>query len=116
MIDWKQVQQLEDDVGSEDFAEVVALFLDEVEETLAPLRNPDTVDLDRIGEIMHFLKGSAYNLGFRAFGDFCSRGEELAKSGKAAEVDLPLTVSLYEQSKAEFLADASLHCSYTAAA
>ena len=35
MIEWDRVAELRDEVGAEDFAEVVELFLDEVEATLA---------------------------------------------------------------------------------
>lgn len=116
MIDWKQVQQLEEDVGTEDFAEVVALFLDEVDEAIEPLKAPEGIPLDTVGALLHFLKGSAYNLGFEAFGSYCSNGEEMAKAGEAAEVDLLRVVDLYEQSRAHFLAEASAHCSYDTAA
>jgi HPt (histidine-containing phosphotransfer) domain-containing protein len=107
MIDWKQVVQLEEDVGQEDFAEVVTLFLDEVDTAIEPLKTPKDVPLDTIESVMHFLKGSAYSLGFKVFGDYCSLGEKMAKSGSAAKVDLLQAVTLYEQSRAHFLREAS---------
>lgn len=116
MIDWKQVKQLEADVGSEDFAEVVALFLDEVDEAIEPLKSPGGISLDNVSSVMHFLKGSALNLGFETFGAYCSQSEELAKSGAPGDVDQLHVVTLYEQSRALFLAEASQHCSYGAAA
>ena len=43
MIDWARVSELRDEVGAEDFDEVVELFLEEVEEAIAALR--DLTDL-----------------------------------------------------------------------
>jgi hypothetical protein len=40
MINWSQIKQLEEDVGAEDLAEVVMLFLSEVDEAISEL---DTV-------------------------------------------------------------------------
>ena len=43
MIDWARVSELRDEVGAEDFDEVVELFLEEVDEAIAALR--DLTDL-----------------------------------------------------------------------
>ena len=43
MIDWASVSELRDEVGAEDFDEVVELFLEEVDEAIIALR--DLVDL-----------------------------------------------------------------------
>jgi len=102
MINWQRVNELRDEVGSEDFLEVVDLFLEEVEEVIERLRaNPDpsTYEAD-----LHFLKGSALNLGFRAFGDICGEGEKFARENNPADFDLQAVVSTYELSMAEFLA------------
>ena len=37
MIDWNRISTLRDEVGAEDFDEVVELFLDEVEEVILPV-------------------------------------------------------------------------------
>lgn len=42
MINWKRVNELRDEIGPEDFAEVVELFLEEVEQVIDKLREaPD---------------------------------------------------------------------------
>jgi HPt (histidine-containing phosphotransfer) domain-containing protein len=112
MIDWSQIKQLEDDIGAEDFGEVIVIFLEEVEETIDKLRSGDAFPVDEIESTMHFLKGSALNLGFQDFADLCSDGESKAKNGAGTEVALSQVVSLYDASKVEFLANAATHTSY----
>ena len=116
MIDWEQVQQLESDVGSEDFAEVVAMFIDEVDEAVEPFATDQQFAPDILSATMHFMKGSAYNLGFVAFADYCATSEQLAATGRASDVDLAKVVRLYNESKSAFLADVANYCNYTVAA
>ncbi len=101
MISWDRVNELRDEVGEEDFAEVVSLFLEEVEEVMTRLQSkPDPASYEAD---LHFLKGSALNLGFRALSTLC-RDKEMKISGNASgEIDLGDIFSTYEQSKAEFL-------------
>ncbi|NOR30990.1 MAG: Hpt domain-containing protein, partial [Sulfitobacter sp.] len=61
MIDWAQVNTLRDDVGKDYFAEIIDIFIDEVEDVIEKLRN--VPDLNTLGDDLHFLKGSALNLG-----------------------------------------------------
>ena len=65
MIDWARVSEFHDEVGAEDFDEVVALFLEEVDEAIAALR--DLTDLSELEPQCRFLKGSALNIGFSDF-------------------------------------------------
>lgn len=74
MIDWERVAELQEEVGTEDFYEVVELFFEEVEEALDRLVTQNVAT----AESLHFLKGSALNLGF----------EELAALCKVAEQDI----------------------------
>lgn len=101
MINWDQVTALRDEVGTEDFDDIVALFLDEVEEVTDRLANAQTSH--SVEEDLHFLKGSALNLGFTAFSDLCQKGETLAAHGGAGKVDLQQILSTYEMSKESFL-------------
>ena len=101
MIDWDKVNVLRDEVGEEDFDEVVELFLDEVEEALATLGQSDR----SLEHDMHFLKGSALNLGFVAFSDLCRNAEDAASSGQADGVDVGEVIQSYHQSKKVFLSD-----------
>lgn len=101
MIDWGQVTRLRDEVGAEDFDDIVALFIEEVEEVTARLasgQSPVSVEED-----LHLLKGSALNLGFTRFSALCQSGETRAAQGEASRVDLQPILSAYAMSKAAFL-------------
>lgn len=111
MIDWNQIKQLEEDVGAEDLADVVEIFIEEVDEAVDALRNGSAPTGADLAAAMHFLKGSAYNLGFKAFGDKCSVGEKEANGGVGDKIDLSVIVELYDASKAEFMKSASMHSS-----
>lgn len=102
MIDWSRVQDLRDEIGADAFAEVVELFLEEVDTEIDKLRQRATT-LDLEGQL-HFLKGSALNLGFAAFSDLCHRGEQAAATGRSDTINLPEVLLCYERSKSAFLA------------
>lgn len=103
MIDWSRVKELCDEVGSEDFDEVVELFLDEVEEVIARLRTAP--DMSQLEQDLHFLKGSALSLGFASFSDLCQNGERVSADGQADQVNITEIISEFERSKIGFLAD-----------
>ena len=112
MIDWAQIKQLEEDIGEEDFGDVVSLFLAEVDEAVAQLgKNPPDTS-DKLAPALHFLKGSAYNLGFKAFGDYCSEGEKLSLEGKGEDVEIAKVITLYTDSKGVFFGQAADYCSF----
>ena len=100
MIDWERVNTLCDEVGADYFDEVVALFLDEVEDVITRLRSAP--DLKTLEDDLHFLKGSALGLGFRSFSALCQAGETLSAQGNAAEVDLEEILENYAASKQKF--------------
>ena len=102
MINWDRVIELREEVGSEDFLEVVDLFLEEVDDVIERLQETDCSS--EIEAQLHFLKGSALNLGFRALGELCSAGERLARDGRLGEFDLGDIFGVYGLSMAEFLA------------
>jgi len=101
-IDWARIAQLRSEIGEEDFREVAALFLDEVSETVDRLRAG--VPCGRVAEELHFLKGSALNLGFAALCELCRQGEVSAAAGRADAVDIPAIVACYAASRTEFTA------------
>lgn len=102
MIDWVRVNELRDEIGEEGFAEVVELFLDEVEEVVVRLgRAPDPQCFE---QDLHFLKGSAWNLGFAAFGALCQDGERRSAQGNPSTVDMGAVLASYAASKDHFLA------------
>lgn len=102
MIDWPRVKELRDEVGAEDFDEVVEIFLEEVEGVIEKLRGGDRSKLE---QDLHFLKGSAMNLGFDDFSSLCQVGERESALGNATTVDLDEIIGKYEVSKTTFLAE-----------
>lgn len=105
MIDWQRVNTLREEIGAEDFDEVVPMFLEEVEEVTDQLRaQPDIAKLE---DRMHFLKGSAVSLGFEAFSTMCGEGETKAAAGDGSCVDVAAILECYEQSKSAFMAGLS---------
>lgn len=100
MIDWNRVAELRDEVGPEDFGEVVELFLEEVEGVIARITAPGGANA--LEQDMHFLKGSALSLGFQEFSAMCQDGERTAAAGGAGQVDINAIAAKYEASKAEF--------------
>ena len=73
MIDWIRIDELRDEVGQDDFGDIVGVFFEEVQEALENLRRADTV-VTLLGQL-HFLLGSALNLGVSDFAAIC-RNEE----------------------------------------
>lgn len=112
MIDWSRVSELKAEIGEDAFAEVVELFLDEVETVLARIGRCRT--RAALAEEMHFLKGSAWNLGFREFGAVCQDGERRAAAA-GSDPDLERLFDSYGQSKAAFLAGLGRHAAPSAA-
>ncbi len=104
MIGWERVKELHGEIGAENFSEVMNLFLEEVEETLARL--PQVVQPREICEMLHFLKGCALNLGFVEFAEACLQAQARLNASQGAEFDVAALVRCYRDSKAEFLRSA----------
>ncbi len=100
MIDWTRVEELRDEIGAEDFSEVVELFLSEVEERIE-LASAKTVPAE-LAEDLHFLKGSALNLGFSEFAQRCSEGEANAANGLPFD-SIQTIEAAYQSAKGVFL-------------
>jgi len=101
MIDWDRATELRNEIGAEDFSEVVEMFLEEMEEEIAALR--DGAGADRLEDKLRFLKGSALNLGFARVAALCQTGESAAAKGQPDRIELEDLCRSYEASKAEFL-------------
>jgi HPt (histidine-containing phosphotransfer) domain-containing protein len=102
MIDWTRVNDLRNEVGPEDFDEVVDLFLQEVQEVIEKLRlSTQCADLEAD---LHFLKGSALSLGFSAFSNLCHTKEHMLRAGGETCVNLDEIIRSFEESKTAFLA------------
>ena len=96
MIDWSRVEELRDEIGAEDFDEVVELFLSEVEDRIdLALTKAESESFE---EDLHFLKGSALNLGFDQFAQPCGAGEQQVTNGLLFE-RMDEIFSAYQNSK-----------------
>ena len=102
MIDWARITELQNEIGLEDFDDVIELFLEEVEAEIADLRAG--YDQTQLEAKLHMLKGSALNMGFRTFAEHCQTGETAAAENRHSQIDVPATLTIYDLSKAEFLA------------
>lgn len=101
MIDWDRVAALREEVGPEDFDEVVDLFLDEVDEEIATLT--ESQNGTQLAEKLHFLKGSALNLGFTDFSSLCLKGETALAEDPECRFDVTAIESSYQLSRDHFL-------------
>jgi len=102
MIDWERAKQLQSEIGPDDFAEVVAMFLEEADEVIARLttrRGAQALESD-----LHFLKGSALNLGFEQLAALCQEGERRAAAG-STDIDLDAVRGSYSVSRQVFEAE-----------
>jgi len=101
VIDWDRVQELKDEVGAEDFRDVLEIFMEELDESTAGLRAlpPGEVREDAL----HFLKGCALNLGFRRVSGLCQTLEPKAADGALTAGEIAELVAACEASKAAFL-------------
>ncbi|MFN3281718.1 MAG: Hpt domain-containing protein [Tabrizicola sp.] len=101
MIDWKRVEELREEIGADGFAEVADMFLEEAESAVQAL----LVGVPE-GEVegqLHFLKGSALNLGLRELAGICQEGERRTAAGHGALVDLAQIASVYRASRAALI-------------
>ncbi|MEP2782402.1 MAG: Hpt domain-containing protein [Pseudoruegeria sp.] len=102
MIDWSRANELRDEVGEDAFLEVADIFLEEVDEVIARLKAEIVVDQFR--DDMHFLKGSALNLGFSDFAEQCQIGETAGPALATDQLFAEKLFESYEESKIAFLA------------
>ncbi len=102
MIDWGRVKDLKSEIGEADFAEVVALFLEEADEVIA--RISVTSGAHKLEQDLHFLNGAALNLGLAQLAVLCQDGERRAAAG-STDVDLCPLRAAYSVSRQMFLAE-----------
>ena len=101
MIDWTRLNELRSEIGDEDLADVVEMFLEEADEVVAQVSG-GLADREMESQL-HFLKGSALNLGLSDLAALCQDGERQAAQGNGAAVDPLRIVSVYQASKTAFL-------------
>jgi histidine phosphotransfer protein HptB len=101
MIDWERVQELRSEIGPDSFMEVVEMFLEEADGVAERLAK-GVLDAELEAEL-HFLKGSALNLGLDQLADLCQAGERAAARGEANTVDTAAVMQAYAASKSALL-------------
>ncbi len=80
MIDWNRINELRAEIGEDDFAEVLNLFFEDIDEAVASLRS--ATGHVPLAEALHFLKGSAENIGLSEVSALCRQEEaKLANAG-----------------------------------
>jgi histidine phosphotransfer protein HptB len=101
MIDWERVEELRSEIGPDSFMEVVEMFLEEADGVADRLASgiPDA----ELEAELHFLKGSALNLGLDQLAGLCQAGERAAANGAAATVDTVAVMKAYALSKSALL-------------
>lgn len=98
MIDWQRVNDLRDEVGEDDFPEIVTVFLEEVDEVIDRISASGA--FTAAPDDMHFLKGSATTLGFSEMAELCRKGEVKMKDGNAP---IAPVIDAYMRERSEFL-------------
>ncbi len=101
MIDRNRIAELRDEVGEEDFRDVLGIFFEEVGETLDALHAGHGEDTLRN---LHFLKGSALNIGMIEVSRLCGEGESILREAPSATIDVNAIKSAYETAKSELSA------------
>ncbi|MFN3722412.1 MAG: Hpt domain-containing protein [Paracoccaceae bacterium] len=100
MIDWGRVRELQSEIGPDCFDEIVALFLEETDgvvDRLQSLNDPASLE-----NSLHFLKGSALNLGFSDLAQICQNGERQAAQG-VVDIAVDAVIDIYRRSRVAFL-------------
>ena len=101
MIDWKRVEELKEEIGTDGFVEVVDMFLDEAESAVRAL--VAGLPADEVEGQLHFLKGSALNLGLCDLATICQEGERRAATGQGAGVDTAQVAAIWRAARASLL-------------
>lgn len=96
MLNRSRIDELREEVGEDGLAEVVELFCEEVEEVLDELPSLSPVDLP--GRL-HFLKGSALNIGMDQVGRLCLDAEARMQSGSPDVPDIAAIRQAFDASR-----------------
>ncbi|WP_187428457.1 hypothetical protein ROLI_043730 [Roseobacter fucihabitans] len=106
MINWERVATLREEVGAEDFDEILALFLEEVDSAISELSEAE--NQTGLEEKLHFLKGSALSLGFDHFSALCQNGETAISQDAGATIDLDEIRVSYAESRRVFVKEVAM--------
>ena len=98
MVNWDRISELTEEVGEDDLAEVLLLFCEEVEDVLEKL---PTANADTFPAHLHFLKGSALNIGLDEVSRICEMQERRVAADPAVVPEIDLIQTAYDAAKAE---------------
>lgn len=98
MVNWDRITELKEEVGEEDLAEVLALFCEEVEEALGAL---STTDANSLKGHLHFLKGSALNIGLDQVSALCREAEQSLANDPKSVIATDAIRTAYQSAHAE---------------
>lgn len=100
MIDWPRICELRDEIGNADFEDVMRLFFEEFEEALATIQSLS--DAHAVAAAVHFLKGSALNIGFEQVSTLCSALESSGTEKLSRDTEIQIIASAYHESKSAY--------------
>ena len=102
MIDWARINELKGEVGEDAVAEVVEIFFEEVDDAMAALGSAATPD--SLADALHFLKGSAQNVGMTDVSDACAAQEGEVRAGNRTVADLSTIRSALNTARSDLMA------------
>lgn len=109
IVDWARVRELHDEIGAEDFDDIAEMFLDEVAEAIENLAAAETAQ--NMEADLHFIKGSALNIGFASLATIAAEWEAKVRDNEANSVPVELVVKAHSDCVGEFTANRSEHLS-----
>ena len=102
MIDWDRISELQTEVGEDGLSEVVEIFFEEMDDAVAALQAAS--GQGPLSEALHFLKGSAQNLGMSRLSELCAVQEAEARTGARTEAGMPDIVAALRAAREELQA------------
>jgi HPt (histidine-containing phosphotransfer) domain-containing protein len=99
VIDWKRVEELREEIGADGFVEVADMFLDEAAGAVRALLTG--LPAGEVEGQLHFLKGSALNLGLADLAAICQEGERKVSGGQM--FDMAQVEAVWQTSRAGLL-------------
>ena len=102
MINWDRISELQDEVGEDGIAEVIEIFVEEMEEGLASLASSSNPT--EIADKLHFLKGSAQNIGLEEMSRLCAAGEHALRIDAAHQPDVDAIRTSLQHAQSELKA------------
>ena len=100
MIDRARLEELREEVGNDDFAEVIELFCEEVAETLDRMAQGHSSSM---ADDLHFLKGSALNIGMSEVASLCAAVEAMIRDNGAASPNIGGIKTAFDKAQVELM-------------